>query len=114
MEEIHSDDERTLEVSAEEALKYEHGEIWVEVPEDRLVDLAHLGRRIWGQVAVLDGLEQRDPTAPVVFVDVRGRGWGWGWGWPYSRSGHNWKPRCSAPSSTMRPWICRHCKVGRS
>ena len=72
MEEIHSDDERTLEVSAEEALKYEHGEIWVAVPEDRLVDLAHLGRRIWGQVAVLDGLEQRDPTAPVVFVDVRG------------------------------------------
>ena len=74
LEEIYSEDERTLEVSAEEALRYEHGDVWVAVPSDRLQNLAHLGRRVWGQVAVLDGWEQHGPTTPVIFLDIRGLG----------------------------------------
>ena len=74
LEEIYSEDERTLEVSAEEALRYEHGDVWVAVPSDRLQNLAHLGRRVWGQVAVLDGCKQHGPTTPVIFLDIRGLG----------------------------------------
>ncbi|CAE7374664.1 Pol [Symbiodinium sp. CCMP2592] len=72
VQEIASDDERTLEVSAEEALNYEHGEVWIVVPEDRLTHLSHLGRRIWGQIAVLDGVEQMAPESLVIFLDLRG------------------------------------------
>ncbi|CAE7386010.1 unnamed protein product [Symbiodinium sp. CCMP2592] len=72
LEEIASDDERPLEVSAEEALRYEHGDVWVKVPNERLLDLAHMGRRVWGQVAVLDGWEQHGHNAPVIFADIRG------------------------------------------
>ncbi|CAE7710018.1 unnamed protein product [Symbiodinium sp. CCMP2592] len=74
IEEISSDDERTLEVSAEEALQYEHGDVWVVVPEERIPRLSHLGRRVWGQIAVMDGVEQRDRDAPVIFNDLRGLG----------------------------------------
>eukprot|EP00439_Symbiodinium_sp_Y106_P043737 s3252_g5.t1 len=69
VEEIFSDDERPLEVSAEEALNYEHGEVWISTPEDRIQHLSHLGRRVWGQVA---GVEQMAPHSVVIFLDPRG------------------------------------------
>ena len=72
VEEIETDDERTLEVAAEEALHYEHGECWVMAPQDRVRHLAHQGRRIWGQLAVMDGYEQHAPEAPIIFLDLRG------------------------------------------
>ncbi|CAE6948720.1 unnamed protein product [Symbiodinium sp. CCMP2592] len=72
VEEIHSDDERTLEVSAEEALRIEHGDAWVQVPEERIPHLAHRGRRVWGQVAVFDGIDQYAREEPVIFLDLRG------------------------------------------
>ena len=72
VEEIFSDDERPLEVSAEEALNYEHGEVWVRMPEDRIQHLSHLGRRVWGQVAVFDGVEQMAQDSVVIFLDLRG------------------------------------------
>ncbi|CAE7777069.1 unnamed protein product [Symbiodinium sp. CCMP2592] len=61
-----------LEVSAEEALSIEHGDAWVSVPGERLLHLAHRGRRVWGQVAVLDGIGQYPQTEPVIFLDLRG------------------------------------------
>ena len=72
VEEIESDDERTLEAAAEEALRYEYGECWVCAPNVSTRHLAHQGRRIWGQLAVLDGREQHTREAPVVFLDLRG------------------------------------------
>ena len=72
LEEIYSDDERPLEVSAEEALHIEHGEAWVSVPNERITHLSHRGRRVWGQVAVFDGIDQYERTEPVIFTDLRG------------------------------------------
>ena len=43
LEEINSDDERSLEVSAEEALRYEHGDVWIAVPTERLRELSPHG-----------------------------------------------------------------------
>ena len=54
---------------AEEALNYEHGEVWISTPEDRIQPLSHLGRRVWGQVA---GVEQMAPDSVVIFLDPRG------------------------------------------
>ena len=72
LEEIYSDDERPLEVSAEEALHIEHGEAWVSVPNERITHLSHRGRRVRGQVAVFDGIDQNERTEPVIFTDLRG------------------------------------------
>ncbi|CAE7717929.1 unnamed protein product [Symbiodinium sp. CCMP2592] len=74
LEEIASDDERPLEVAAEEALNYEHGEVWIVTPTERIGQLSHRGRRVWGQIAVLDGVEQHTPNEPVIFTDLRGLG----------------------------------------
>ncbi|CAE7193839.1 ANKRD1 [Symbiodinium sp. CCMP2592] len=74
LEEIASDDERPLEIAAEEALRYEHGDVWIATPNERIEALTHRGRRVWGQIAVLDGVEQHGPNEPVIFTDLRGLG----------------------------------------
>ncbi|CAE7193816.1 unnamed protein product [Symbiodinium sp. CCMP2592] len=67
-------DDRPLEVAAEEALDLEHGTCWVRLPEPKIARLTHAGRAIWEQVAVLDGVEQHDRDARVIFLDLRGLG----------------------------------------
>ncbi|CAE7389529.1 unnamed protein product [Symbiodinium sp. CCMP2592] len=42
--------------------------------DERPLEIAGGGRRVWGQIAVLDGVEQHGPNEPVIFTDLRGLG----------------------------------------
>ncbi|CAE7899283.1 unnamed protein product [Symbiodinium sp. KB8] len=71
IDEIGDEDLRPLEVVAEEALGLEHGETVVFLPEERTPNLAHAGRTVYEQVAVVNS-SGIDPSGPcVVFVDLR-------------------------------------------
>ena len=71
IDEIGEADERPLEVVAEEALDLEHGDSLVFLPNERMQHLAHAGRTIYEQVAVVHS-GNIDPAGPcVVFVDLR-------------------------------------------
>ena len=55
-------------------VQHEHGDVWIEVPQDKLPALAHIGRRIWGQVAVLDeaDLPRHPRSCPLPSMDPTG------------------------------------------
>ena len=71
IDEIGDDDSRPLEVIAEEALGLEHGETTVFLPNERMAHVAHAGRTIFEQIAVVPSSDV-DPAGPcIVFVDLR-------------------------------------------
>ena len=64
-------DGRSLTTCAAEALDYAPGQCWTRTPDPRIASLALNGRRIWDQVAVLDGQDQYDQNSIIVFLDLR-------------------------------------------
>ncbi|CAE7677247.1 unnamed protein product [Symbiodinium sp. CCMP2456] len=70
IEEIDDDDIHPLEEAAAEALSVDY-ECRVYLPNERMPSLAHGGRSIWEQVAVLPASEDRGRHTTVVFLDLR-------------------------------------------
>ncbi|CAE7022108.1 unnamed protein product [Symbiodinium sp. CCMP2456] len=71
IEEIDADDIEPLEIAAENALEWEHGETLVYLPDNRVERLAHGGRRIFEQVAVMPATAIEGEEPCIVFVDLR-------------------------------------------
>ncbi|CAE6930495.1 unnamed protein product, partial [Symbiodinium sp. CCMP2456] len=71
IEEIDADDIEPLEIAAENALEWEHGETLVYLPDKRVERLAHGGRRIFEQVAVMPATAMEGEEPCIVFVDLR-------------------------------------------
>ncbi|CAE7349989.1 unnamed protein product, partial [Symbiodinium sp. CCMP2456] len=72
VQEICSDDEQSIEATAAEALELPTTDHWVTIPETKFFRLAHAGKRIWEQYAVLEGEPPEETERAVIFLDLRG------------------------------------------
>ena len=71
IESITEDGMEPLEVAAENALEIEHGDVVTYMPEERIPRLAHGGRMIYEQAAVLMAEAHNAANACIVFMDLR-------------------------------------------
>ncbi|CAE7879862.1 unnamed protein product [Symbiodinium microadriaticum] len=71
IEEILDDGMEPLEVAAENALEIDHGDVVTYLPEQRIPRLAHGGRMIYEQAAVLMAEMHNAANACIVYMDLR-------------------------------------------